>query len=83
VSTDPGHENRSPDEIRAPASTPSVWPCEPFREFIEAELAKGRNAMAIWQDLVDGHGFTDKYASVKRFVAEAAWIIGAGSARRH
>src|SRR6202042_3868137 len=32
------------------------------------ELAKGRNAMAIWQDLVDGHGFAGRYASVKRFV---------------
>ena len=42
--------------------------CEPYREFIEASLAKGRNAMAIWQDLVDDHGFTHRYASVKRFV---------------
>ena len=24
--------------------------------------------MAIYQDLVDGHGFTARYASVKRFV---------------
>jgi transposase len=24
--------------------------------------------MAIWPDLVDGHGFAEKYASVKRFV---------------
>src|SRR5579863_3090140 len=24
--------------------------CEPHREFIEEALAKGRNAMAIWQD---------------------------------
>lgn len=24
--------------------------------------------MAIWQDLVDGHGFGERYASVKRFV---------------
>jgi len=42
--------------------------CEPYREFIEASLAKGRNAMAIWQDLVDDHGFPHRYASVKRFV---------------
>jgi hypothetical protein len=34
------------------------------------ELAKGRNAMAIWQDLVDGHGFSEKYSSVKRLVRE-------------
>jgi transposase len=68
VSTDPGHENGPADETRKPASTPSESACEPYREFIEAELAKGRNAMAIWQDLVDGHGFGEKYASVKRFV---------------
>jgi hypothetical protein len=24
--------------------------------------------MAIWQDLVDGHGFAGRYTSVKRFV---------------
>jgi len=68
VSTDSGHENGPADEIPTPASTRSASACEPFREFIEAELAKGRNAMAIWQDLVDGHGFGEKYASVKRFV---------------
>ena len=51
-----------------PGYSPSESACEPYREFIEAELAKGRNAMAIWQDLVDGHGFSDRYASVKRFV---------------
>lgn len=28
----------------------------------------GRNAMAIWQDLVDDHGFAARYASVRRFV---------------
>ena len=68
VSTDLGYENGSADETRTPDSTPSSSACEPFREFIEAELAKGRNAMAIWQDLVDGYGFSEKYASVKRFV---------------
>jgi hypothetical protein len=68
VSTDPGHESDPADETRTPPSTPSASACEPFREFIEAELAKGRNAMAIWQDLVDGHGFGERYASVKRFV---------------
>jgi transposase len=29
----------------------------------------GRNAVAIYQDLVEGHGFTHRYNSVKRFVA--------------
>ncbi len=35
---------------------------------IEEAVTRGRNAMAIWQDLVDDHGFTAGYASVKRFV---------------
>ena len=68
VSTDSGREDSSTDETLKPEVTPSASACEPYREFIEAELAKGRNAMAIWQDLVDGHGFSEKYASVKRFV---------------
>ena len=42
--------------------------CEPFRAFIEVEVGKGRNAFAIYQDLVDEHGFTNAYNSVKRFV---------------
>jgi len=43
--------------------------CEPHRAFIEAQLRLGRNAMAIYQELVDGHGFAGRYNSVKRFVA--------------
>jgi transposase len=44
--------------------------CEPYRDFIELSLTKGRNAKAIYQDLVDDHGFTGRYASVKRFVRQ-------------
>lgn len=44
--------------------------CEPHREFIEAQLRLRRNAMAIYQDLVDQHGFAGQYNSVKRFVAK-------------
>ncbi len=42
--------------------------CEPHREQIEAAVARGRNAMSIWQTLVDRHGFAGAYESVKRFV---------------
>jgi len=42
--------------------------CETYRDFIELSLSKGRNAKAIYQDLVDDHGFTGRYSSVKRFV---------------
>jgi transposase len=37
-------------------------------ETIEVGLAKGRNAKAIWQDLVDVFGFAGGYQSVKRFI---------------
>jgi len=42
--------------------------CEPYRDLIELGLQRGRNAMAIWQDLVTEHGFAHSYQSVKRFV---------------
>lgn len=42
--------------------------CEPWREWIESKLGTGRNAKAIWQELVDEHGFAADYQSVKRFV---------------
>jgi len=68
----------STDSAAAPP-TPSVWPprpqrapaasaCEPYRELIELAVARGRNAVAIWRDLVDDHGFPSQYASVRRFV---------------
>jgi len=56
----------SPDSAPNPNATASA--CEPYRDFIELSLSKGRNAKAIYQDLVDDHGFTGRYSSVKRFV---------------
>ena len=53
-----------------PGRAPSASACEPYRELIAEALSRGRNAMAIWQDLVDDHGFTAKYASVRRYVAQ-------------
>ena len=51
-----------------PGRAPSASACEPYRELIERALERGRNAMAIWQDLVDMHGFDARYSSVRRFV---------------
>jgi len=64
-------------------SPPLVSACEPYRELIEQGLDRGRNAMAIWQDLVSDHAFRGGYQTVKRFVRklrgpqrpEAAGII--------
>jgi len=41
--------------------------CREHAAFIEAELAKGRNATAIYQDLVEHHGYAGSYDAVKRF----------------
>jgi transposase len=46
----------------------SASACELYRETIELGLSQGRNAMGIWQDLVDSCGFAGGYQSVKRFV---------------
>ena len=64
VSTDSGPDPWPPP----PGRSPQASACEPHREVIVEALGRGRNAMAIWQDLVDGHGFTARYASVRRFV---------------
>ena len=51
-----------------PGRAPTASACEPFRERIEAALTQGRNAVAIYQDLVSDHGFPASYANVRRFV---------------
>jgi transposase len=51
-----------------PGRSPSASACAPYRDTIEVGLSRGRNAMAIWQNLVDVSGFTAGYQSVRRFV---------------
>lgn len=73
----------APDPSSAPVQTAPPWPptpppelvsgasiCEPYRDYVEAQLRLKRNAMAIYQDLVDQFGFTGAYNSVKRFTAK-------------
>ena len=88
VTTDPEAENPVSAESSAPPpSPPSGSSCEPYRETIQQALERGRNAMAIWQDLVTDHGFAGSYESVKRFVRklrgvrspEAVGIIQTGA----
>jgi len=50
--------------------SPSASACEAYREVIELGLSRGRNAMAIWQDLVDTNGFAAGYQSVRRFIGK-------------
>jgi len=57
-----------PPRPPAPTSAVSVSACAAHREFIEAQVALGRNAVSIYQDLVETHGFDHAYNSVKRYV---------------
>ena len=64
-----GSGDAAPVPTDRPSRAPQASACEPYRELIVDALGRGRNAMAIWQDLVDDHGFPARYASVRRFVA--------------
>lgn len=66
VITDSGADLAETPPDRCPASSAS----EPHREAIELGLSRGRNAMAIWQDLVDSAGFDASYQSVRRYIAK-------------
>jgi transposase len=53
-----------------PGRSPSASACEAYRELIERGVELGRDAMSIWQDLVDDQGFASGYQSVRRFVVK-------------
>ena len=56
------------NEVTTGSGVGSASVCEPFREMIQLGVSRGRNAVAIWQDLVSEHGFSGSYQAVKRFV---------------
>jgi transposase len=78
VSTDPDRSkpaitatvSTDSDPAAPPGRAPSASACEPYRELIADALGRRRNAVAIWQDLVEDHGFPARYASVRRFVLQ-------------
>jgi len=51
---------------RPPAHARSA--CQEHTAWIESQIRLGRNAMAIYQDMVEQFGFSHRYNSVKRFV---------------
>lgn len=67
--------------VPVPRRSPSASACEPWRDWIASQLAAGRNAKAIWQDLIDDHAFTATYQSVKRFVRKSRTVAHARLAR--
>ena len=71
VTPDSGGESTGKPPLQPapkPGRNPSASACEPYAEAIEVGRSRGRNAKAIWQDLVDAHGFAGGYQSVKRFL---------------
>jgi transposase len=68
VITDSEVASSTPLGDAPPSRSPSASACVPFHEFIEVSLARGRNAMAIWQDLVDQSAFAGGYQSVQRYI---------------
>ena len=74
----PATDAQPPAEQTPPPRPPTLAPaprppaharssCEAHRQWIEAQVRLGRNATAIYQELVDRFGFTQRYNSVKRF----------------
>jgi transposase len=74
VDPKPATERKPANEVTtdSPSSmglaTRSFSAAETYRDRIAQELLRGRNAMGIWQDLVDEHGFAGGYQTVKRLV---------------
>jgi hypothetical protein len=62
----PASEVTRDRSARKPGCGPASL-CEAYGELIAQELGLGRNAMGIWQDLVDRHGFNGGYQSVLRY----------------
>jgi transposase len=72
LTTDSGEGSPEKSAPQPANVTRSASTCEPYRENIELWLSHGRNATAIWQDLVDQHGYSGGYQTVKRFVRKLA-----------
>src|SRR5216684_255837 len=68
VTTDSGVPSLANQGPPADHPEQSASACGQYGELIEQGLGRGRNAMAIWQDLVSDHGFAGSYQTVKRFV---------------
>ena len=58
----------SSEQVISPQRSASASACEAYGEAVKLGLIRGRNAMAIWQDLVDEFSFGSSYQSVQRFV---------------
>lgn len=68
VPTDrPGAENAPAGKTATRSAPPSRSSVREHADFVAGELDKGRNAVAIYQDLVEHRAYTGSYDAVKRF----------------
>jgi transposase len=68
VKTSQASDPRPPAQRSEKIPKQAASACKEHREWVEKQVGLGRNAMSIYQDLVEQWGFTHKYNSVKRFV---------------
>ena len=86
VITDSGVESATLAEAKPdlrPGRSPSSSACIPYRDVIELGLSRGRNAMAIWQELVDTCGFASRLPERQAVCLQAAGKPASGSLRRN
>ena len=60
----PAFAGGGPESIMIPAHARSD--CEEHRQWIEQQVQLGRNAVAMYQDLVEQFGFTSRYNSARK-----------------
>ena len=65
-STENAEDKKSADPPPQPGRSPSSSACESYRDAIELGLSRGRNAKAIWQDLVDTYSLCAGYFRYER-----------------
>lgn len=60
--------NKVTTDPKPPVALPTRSQCTPFHELIVEALSQHRNGVAIYQQLVDRHGYAHSYEGVKRYV---------------
>jgi transposase len=68
TSTEPVPKPKAANEVTTDPGELEHSHCKPFRDVIAEAVGRGRNAVGIYQHLVDEHGFSHSYQSVKRYV---------------
>ncbi|MCG2777342.1 MAG: IS21 family transposase [Desulfobacterales bacterium] len=66
--TEPAEQPKSNQSLAAEGFKQSISACAVHHQWIDEQVRLGRNAVSIYQDLVERFAFVHKYNSVKRYV---------------